>query len=308
MKKWLKKVLIILVILGAAGGLGSIAYNRYRDKIAMFKKGKGEELDLSTPVAVRKVTGGSIRESLVLNGDVVPNAEVNIFSTVPGKVKDIPVQEGDTVNKGTILAYIDRSEAGLTFAPTPVSSTIDGIVKEILVEDGAYVTPQVPLFQIINMDYVEVVLRVPEKDIYRVRKGLGAEVSVVSYPNKTFFGKVDRLSPVVDPVSRTLETRIRINNRNHTLKPGMFGEVHVIIRKKNDAVIIPFSAVINRDGKDVVFIVREEKAVQVDPEFDIREGNIISVVSGLEPGDRVIIIGQHNLNTGDSVKVTEEIE
>ncbi|MCK5094408.1 MAG: hypothetical protein KAR18_06775, partial [Spirochaetes bacterium] len=93
-----------------------------------------------------------------------------------------------------------------------------------------------------------------------------------------------------------------------TLKPGMFGEVHIIIRKKNDAVIIPFSAVINRDGKDVVFIVREEKAVQVDPELDIREGNIISVVSGLEPGDRVIIIGQHNLNTGDSVKVAEEIE
>lgn len=309
MKKWLKRLIILIVLLGVLGGVGYTGYTRYKDKIEMFAKKRGEEeLDTSIPVAVHIARDGNVDESLPLFGDIVPNAEVNIFSTVPGKVKDIAVKEGDPVEKGSVLGFIDRSEAGLTFAPTPLESTIKGVVKEILVEDGTYITPQVPLFQIINMDYVEAVVHIPEKDIYKVRKGLNAEIRVVSFPDRTFSGRVDRLSPVVDPLSRTLEARIRINNRKHTLKPGMFGDVKIVIRSKSDVVVIPFSSILVREGKNIVFLVEGEKAVQVEPGFDIRDGNMISVESGIKPGDRVIVIGQHNLNNGDSVNVTEEVE
>ncbi len=309
MKKWLKRLIIIIVLLGVFGGLGFIGYTRYKDKIETFAIKRGEEeLDTSIPVAVHIARDGKVDESLLLFGDIVPNTEVNIFSTVPGKVKDIAVKEGDPVEKGSVLGFIDRSEAGLTFAPTPLESTIKGVVKEILVEDGAYITPQVPLFQIINMDYVEAVVHIPEKDIYKIRKGLTAEIRVVSFPDRTFSGRVDRLSPVVDPLSRTLEARIRINNRKHTLKPGMFGNVKIVVRSKSDVVVIPFSSILVREGKNIVFLVEGDKAVQVEPGFDIREGSMISVESGVKPGDRVVVVGQHNLNNGDTVKVTEEVE
>jgi multidrug efflux pump subunit AcrA (membrane-fusion protein) len=309
MKKWLKRLIIIIVVLGVLGGVGYTGYTRFKDKIETFTTKRGEEeLDTSIPVAVHIAGDGNVDEALLLYGDIVPNAEVNIFSTVPGKVKDIAVKEGDPVEKGSVLGFIDRSEAGLTFALTPVESTIKGVVKEILVEDGAYITPQVPLFQIINMDYVEAVVHIPEKDIYKVKKGLIAEIKVVSFPDRIFSGKVDRLSPVVDPLSRSLEARIRINNRRHTLKPGMFGDVRVVVRSKSDVVVIPFSSILVREGKEIVFIVEGDLAVQVEPGFDIRDGNMISVESGVKPGDRVVVIGQHNLNNGDSVNVTEELE
>lgn len=309
MKKWLKRLIIIIVLLGVFGGLGFTGYTRYKDKIETFAIKRGEEeLDTSIPVAVHIARDGKVDESLLLFGDIVPNTEVNIFSTVPGKVKDIAVKEGDPVEKGSVLGFIDRSEAGLTFAPTPLESTIKGVVKEILVEDGAYITPQVPLFQIINMDYVEAVVHIPEKDIYKIRKGLTAEIRVVSFPDRTFSGRVDRLSPVVDPLSRTLEARIRINNRKHTLKPGMFGNVKIVVRSKSDVVVIPFSSILVREGKNIVFLVEGDRAVQVEPGFDIREGSMISVESGVKPGDRVVVVGQHNLNNGDTVKVTEEVE
>jgi multidrug efflux pump subunit AcrA (membrane-fusion protein) len=314
MRKGLRKAIITFVILMFLAGLGYIANYRYKDKIALqtgisrLLKGKIEKVDTSTPVAVSVARRGKITESILLTGEVLPVSEVSIFSTVPGKVKQILVKEGEKVRRKAVIAYIDRSEAGLTFAPTPIESTIDGVIKSIMVKPGAYITPQLPLFQIINIDEVDVIVRIPERDIYRVRKGLDAFIRVVSYPDKSFKGKVTELSPVVDPLSRTLEARIRMDNRDHVLKPGMFGDVSIVVGSEENTVIVPLAAILERDGKNVVFIVNDNKAIQVEPVFGLREGNSISVRSGIKEGDRVIVIGQHNVNSGDTVKVTEVVE
>jgi len=308
MKKGLKAVIIVIVILGVLGVLGRIAYFRYEGKLDILQKKGAEVLETATPVAVSEVRKADISESLVFNGEIVPVTEVNIFSTVPGKVKDILVREGDRVTKGEVLLHIDRSEAGLTYAPTPVESTIDGIVKSVIAEVGAYGTPQAPLLQIVDMDTVNFVVKVPERYIYKIRRGLEAEISVVAYPDKRFYGRVSRMSPVIDPLSRTQEVKIEIANPRNTLKPGMFGDVKIVIRRKNDVLVVPLQAIIDRDGRDVIFLVKDDKAVMIEPEIDIREGNLISVSKGAELGDTVIVIGQQNVNTGDEVNITEEIE
>jgi membrane fusion protein (multidrug efflux system) len=308
MKKGLKAVIIVIVILGVLGVLGRIAYFRYKDKIAILQRKGAETLEISTPVAVYKARRGDISELLTFSGEIVPVAEVNIFTTVPGKVKEILVKEGDRVKKGDVLARIDRSEAGITFAPTPVEATIEGIVKSVMAEIGAYSTPQVPLFQIIDMDTVEFVVHIPEQYIYKIRKGLSGEINVVAYPDRKFYGEVTKLSPVVNQISRTQEVRLRIANQNHTLKPGMFGDVRILIRQKLDTVIVPLQAVIDRDGKNVVFVVNEGKAQEIEPVLGIREGERISIEKGITEGDMVIVIGQQNVNTGDKVNITEEIQ
>ncbi|MBN2325468.1 MAG: efflux RND transporter periplasmic adaptor subunit [Spirochaetes bacterium] len=308
MKKGLKALIIVVVILGILGVLGRIAYIRYEDKLAILQRKGTEILDTKTPVAVSRVTRGDIAETLVFNGEVVPRTEVSIYSTVPGKVKKVSVSEGDRVIKGDVLLYIDRSEAGLTYAPTPVESTIDGVVKSVLTQEGAYSTPQVPLLSVLDMDVVEFVVRVPERFVYRVQKGLAAEIAVISYPDRRFTGRVSKLSPVIDTVSRTQEVRVEVQNPRHTLKPGMYGEVKIVIRKKPDSLILPLGAVMDKDGKRIIFLVKEGKAVMVEPELDITEGDRISLLRGAVAGDTVIVIGQQNLNSGDEVNITEEIE
>jgi membrane fusion protein (multidrug efflux system) len=308
MKKGLKALIIVIVILGILGVLGRIAYLRYKDKLTLLQKKGIEVIDTAIPVAATKAKLGSISDSLVFNGEIVPVTEVNIFSTVPGKVKEILVKEGDRVKVKDVLLYIDRSEAGLTYSPTPVESTIDGIVESVTAEIGAYSTPQLPLLEIVDMDRVNFVVRVPERFIYRIKKGLFAEITVVAYPDRKFYGNVSRLSPVVNPISRTQEVKIEIDNTKHTLKPGMFGSVKIIFRQKENAVIVPLEAVMDREGIDVLFLVRDGKALMVEPEIDIREKGRVSVTHGVEPGDMVIVIGQQNVNTGDEVNITEEIE
>jgi membrane fusion protein (multidrug efflux system) len=314
MKRGVKRALVVLVILAVAGGLGGSAYYRYQDKIELggglkgFGRGSGDEVDTATPVAVHRASQELIGDSLMLHGEVVPLTSVNIFSKVPGRVKEILVDEGTAVTEDQQVLFIDRSEAGLTYTPAPVESTIDGLVKEVFVEIGDSITPQVPLLQVIDMDIVEVVVHISERDIGRIVSGLRAEIEVVSYPDRIFQGRVGELSPVVDPLSRTREARIRIDNRNHVLKPGMFGDVKITIRSTSNNVVIPLAAVVEKDEQQMVFVVNGDRAVQREPVFDIREGNRISVLSGVEKDDRVIVIGQQNVNDGDEVRVTEEIQ
>jgi multidrug efflux pump subunit AcrA (membrane-fusion protein) len=314
MKRGFKRLFIVIGILIVVGGLGSVAYYRYEEKLQLaggmpqFGGGSDQDVDTITSVAVYRAKRGIITESLALNGEVVPMTQVNIFSTVPGKIQEIHVGEGDRVKKDQRLITIDRSEAGMSYSPTPIESTIDGLVKEVYVEIGDYISPQIPLLQVIDMDVVEVAVHIPERDIGRISAGLPAEVEVVSYPDRVFRGKVDELSPVVEPISRTREARIRINNASHVLKPGMFGKVKIIIRKSRDAILIPVAALVERENSRVVFTVNNEKATLVEPEIDIKEGDMISVLSGIEEGNRVIVIGQQNVNDGDEVRVTEETQ
>lgn len=308
MKKGFKAIIVVFIILIIFGGLGITAYYRYKDKLALIGKRTPEELDLATPVAVYKAQTGSISESLILNGEIFPLTEVNIYSTVPGKIKEILVKDGDNVQKGDVLAYIDRSEAGLIFVPTPVETTIDGVVKKIMIEYGDYITPQLPLFQIIDISAVEVVVHIPEKDISKIKPGIRSVITVVAYPERDFYGRVSKVSPVLDPLSRTLEACILINNKNRILKPGMFGEVKIVLRNEPDALMIPLAAVLEREGRRVVFIEENGLAVEIEPVLDIKEEDKISVKEGLAPGQNIIVIGQQNVSNGDKVIVTEEVE
>lgn len=311
MSRAVKRVVVILAVLAVLGGLGAVAYHRWEEKLDLASLGRfgggEEEVDAAVPVAVYRVGAQRITDSLPLSGEVKARAEVSIFSTVPGKVQEIRVREGDAVENDQVLAFIDRSEAGLTYALAPVKSTIPGLVKKVAVETGAWITPQSPLFQVVDMDTVEVVVHVPERDIRRVSAGLPARVTVISHPDRVFNGTVSRLSPVVDPVSRTREARISIPNPGHLLKPGMFGEVRIVMRVSTGDLVIPLDAVLEREGRRFVYVVEEGRAARMEPVFGIREADRVAVLSGLEPGARVIVIGQQNVDQGDPVNVTEEV-
>jgi multidrug efflux pump subunit AcrA (membrane-fusion protein) len=259
----------------------------------------------AVPVAVREAWSGQTRETLMLYGSVFAQAEVSIFTTVNGKAKGILVGQGDYVRQGQVLAEIDRDQAGLKFATVEVTSTIAGIVKSVLTEVGATVSPAMPMFQIVDMDVVEVVVNVPEKMIARVRVGQPVEIAVVAYPERVFTGRVSKSSPVVDPASRTLETRIRVANPSYLLKPGMFAEARIILRQESDIVQIPLSSLVDKEYGRVAFVVQGSTVRQVAPEIAFVEGETAAVASGIQAGERVVVVGQQNLNDGDPVTVAE---
>jgi multidrug efflux pump subunit AcrA (membrane-fusion protein) len=262
--------------------------------------------EFAVPVAVVTASSGPAREILLLYGSVYARKEVGIFSSVAGKIKELRVQSGDRVIRDQVLAVIDRDQAGLKFANAEVASTIDGVVKAVLTEVGATVSPAAPLFQVVDMETVEVAVNVPEKRIGRLREGLPVEITVLSYPGRVFHGSVSKLNPVLDPASRTMEVRIRVDNPTHLLKPGMFAEARILLRQEAQIVRIPLAALVDRNGGQVAFVVREDRAQEVAVQTAFLQDDTAAVAGGVSAGDQVVVVGQQNLNDGDEVTVAEE--
>lgn len=272
------------------------------------REAAAEQEAFSVPVAVTRAKVQPMQETLVLYGTVFPQNEVNIFATVTGKVSQVLVREGDYVAKDQSLATIDRDQAGLKFAEAEVTSTISGIVKLVMTQVGATVGPTAPLFQVVDMDSVEVILNVPEKKIAQVERGQSAELSLVAYPDRTFYGNINKVSPVVDATSRTLEARILVPNSGYLLKPGMFAEARLVLQEVDSALVIPVTALLDRDGNRVVFAIKDGMARRIAPRLQFIEGEWAVVSDGLEAGDQVVVVGQQNLNDGDAVTIAEELE
>jgi len=323
MKKGVRIVVILAVVLAVLAVGGFFAYTRLsggegEKPVLSFlpfgqragkspsggKPGEPEE-QFSVPVAVAAAKRESVRETLDLYGSVFAAAEVSILTTVNGKISEIKVEEGDFVRKDQVLAVIDRDQAGLKFAPVEVESTIAGVVKSVLTQKGATANPGVPLFQIVDMDVVEVVVDVPEKRISQVRVGQAVEISVVSYPDRLFSGTIGRLSPVVDPGSRSLETRVRVVNRGYQLKPGMFAEASIILSQRDDGITIPLAALIDKEGRQVTYVIEDEVAREVEPKIAFVQQERAVIDSGITEGDLVVVIGQQSLSGGDTVTVAE---
>jgi membrane fusion protein (multidrug efflux system) len=322
MKKGVRTLIVVIVVVVVLGGAGLVILPRFVPGMPVLvdvplprlgppgaapgAEGQGDAF--AVPVAVRKAWNAEARETLMLYGSVFAQREVSIFTTVNGKVKRIVVSQGQAVREGQVLAEIDRDQAGLKFATAEVTSTMPGIVKSVLTEVGSTVSAAVPLFQLVDMDVVEIVVNVPEKMIARVRVGQPVEIAVVSYPDKLFAGRVSKTSPVVDPASRTLETRIRVANPSYLLKPGMFAETRIILRQEAGIVQVPLSSLVDRESRRVVFLVEGDQVREVAPEIAFVDGETVAVSSGIQAGDRVVVVGQQNLNDGDPVTVAEERE
>jgi membrane fusion protein (multidrug efflux system) len=321
MKKGAKAAVIVIVVAVVVAAAALLALPRFLPDSPLAKMlpkppagpaaarrgpAKQPQGEFAVPVAVVTASSGPARETLLLYGSVFARKEVGIFSSVAGKVKELRVQAGDAVTRDQILAVIDRAQAGLKFADAEVTSTIGGVVKSVLTEVGATVSSAAPLFQVVDVETVEVAVNVPEKRLGRIREGLPAEISVLSYPGRAFHGTVSKLNPVLDAASRTMEARIRVDNPAHALKPGMFAEVSLLLRQEQRIVRIPLAALVDKTGGQVAFVVKEDRAQEVTVRTAFVQEDTAAVESGVMAGDRVVVVGQQNLNDGDEVTVAEE--
>ena len=176
----------------------------------------------------------------------------------------------------------------------------------MLTEEGATVAPGAALFQVVDMDRVEVAISIPEKELARVKDGLPAGVEVIAYPGRVFRGELVKLSPVVDAVSRSRAARVRVDNADYLLKPGMFAEVRILLREETQALLAPIAAFVDKEGEQVVYVVENGRARLVRPQVSFTADELAMVTDGLAAGDRVVVIGQQNIEDGDRVNVAEE--
>ena len=118
-----------------------------------------------------------------------------------------------------------------------------------------------------------------------------------------FTGTISRISPTVDPQTGTFRARVEVPDATRTLKPGMFARVNIVYERRQDALQLPRTAILDADGQQSVFVVASGKAEQRTIRTGLSNGGWIEVLEGLKGSEQVVTVGQAGLKTGTLVKI-----
>jgi len=196
------------------------------------------------------------------------------------------------LNDATIDALSKKTDLAAVFS---LNSPIDGIVVERNATIGASVGTDANLFKIIDLSQVWIDANVFEKDLQRVKPGQEVKLTVPAFPQTTFSGRVIFVDSVVNPDTRTVNVRTEVANPDGRLKPDMFANVQIITDVNQAAISIPQSAVLNDDGKTIVFVAEGNGYKKRQVQAGIQNNDRVEIVDGLNAGDKVVVKGNYLL-------------
>lgn len=206
-----------------------------------------------------------------------------------------------------------RRTAGEQRSRTIVRAPISGTVALLTVEQGDMVAPSLPICTVVQAARLELRLRVTEQDYVRVSEGMGVEVRPPALPGVLRNGTVTRISPVIDPLTRTALVEVELPNEDGRLRPGMVAEASIVLERHPDAVLVPSRALVlssrtdtDRDAEVFVFDRGAGIARRVHLTLGRRYGSNVAIESGLHGGEEVVVQGQHLLRDGAAVRTRDE--
>jgi membrane fusion protein (multidrug efflux system) len=205
---------------------------------------------------------------------------------------------------GASEAQVGVAERAL--ADAEVRAPFAGLVADRMVSVGEYVQTSQPLFELVALDPIEVEFHLAEIDSARVHLGDTVRVLVAPFPDEAFPATVTFISPVINPRSRTLRVKGRIDNGDGRLRPGLFARADLGVSERKGVTLVPEEAILQRADGAVLFRLGEGDFVErlVVETGTHRQGDI-EVVSGIRPGDSVVIRGHAALVDGSRVSVRD---
>jgi membrane fusion protein, multidrug efflux system len=200
---------------------------------------------------------------------------------------------------------------------TRITAPFDGVITERFVDPGALIHAGVqqsasitmqgttggaasPVVSVARLDKLRIYVYVPQDVADLVHDGTPATVTVQGLDRTRFFGKVERFSHSLDLATRTMLAEVDLANPQHTLYPGMYANVTLILQRHPDALRLPAAAV-GGDQVHRVFLVRNGHLAEVPVTIGINDGRYVEITSGLHRGDLVVRNYDASLRPGEKI-------
>jgi len=184
-----------------------------------------------------------------------------------------------------------------------ITAPMSGFVGRRWIDRGASVNSNTPIVTIVNLTTLELVAAVPEREVAKVETGASGTVYVDALPGEHFVGRVARISPLLDPQTRTAQVEVVVANTDGRLRAEMFARVELSLGSNREALRIPRQALVVRGQDEGVFVLRDEVAYFTEIRTGLAEADWIEVTAGLDPGDTVATMGANLLRDGDPVQI-----
>ncbi|MCH5241138.1 MAG: efflux RND transporter periplasmic adaptor subunit [Muribaculaceae bacterium] len=187
---------------------------------------------------------------------------------------------------------------------TILVSPLSGVVTARNYDPGD-MTGTLPIVTVAQVNPVKIIINVPESELSKVSKGMPAHITFDTYGDEVFEGVITMVSPTVDTNSRTFGVEIGLNNKDNRVLPGMFGRVKLELGSANH-VVVPDRAIVKQPGSanQYVYVYHNGIVSYNKVELGQRLGNAYELLSGVEPGDTVVVTGQTKLADGIPVEIT----
>ena len=236
------------------------------------------------------------------------DAQVRKLEANYRRASQLVEQKMVSVNDVEQLRYdLENARASLRLARLELSygtvnAPISGVVATRNIKPGNLVQINTPIFTIVDNSQLEATLNAPEREIETLKAGQAVQLSVDALPGKTFPGRIDRVSPVVDSGSGTFRVICAFDGGG-LLQPGMFGRIRIEYDQRANALVIPRTALLEDGSAPAVYTVKADKAARVALKLGYVDGQWVEVREGLSQGDPVVIAGKAALREGSAVQV-----
>ncbi|GGN23472.1 RND transporter MFP subunit [Shewanella putrefaciens] len=205
-------------------------------------------------------------------------------------------------------AIAKKDLAELQVKESRVISPIDGVIAKRYVKAGNMAKEFGDLFYIVNQDELHGIVHLPEQQLTSLKLGQEAQIFSNQQSNQTIDAKVLRISPIVDPQSGTFKVTLAVPNENARLKAGMFTRVELKYDTHENVITVPYSALINQDNKQALYVIEGTNANRREVTIGYREGDAVEIVSGIKPGEQVVTRGHQNLKDQSLVEVITPLD
>lgn len=305
-KKKVTTIIIFLALIAITAG-AVFLINKSSKKKAQgpggFGGGFGRGPQTATAVRTVLAKNKTITDFVYTNGEIETQKSIEVFPAIGGRVVDIKVSLGSPVKAGDVIAYIDPSEPGSYYAKSPVTAPIDGSIITSPVKIGQKVTMSSVITKIGDIGNLQITAKVPERYVAELAIGQKAEITLQAYGEEKFMASVVRISPVVDPSTRTKEIILNFDEKYDKVNAGMFARVKLFTLDYGGYPVIQQDAFVENSDEYYLYIVKDDSTVT---KRKVTRGKNIDgfyqVTEGLSDGEVVVTEGMLSLYEGAKVR------
>ena len=184
-----------------------------------------------------------------------------------------------------------------------ISAPFDGAITRVFARRGDMAAVRNPLLQMADLDSLIIRCAVPEAQAGIVRKGMQAQARLDALPGMVLAAQVSRVFPELDARMRTRTIELEIQEEAD-IAVGMFGHIRLILEAVEDAVVVPAQAILVTQGEQqIAFVTSDGKAIRRVVQTGIEADGRVQILSGLAPGEQIIIAGQERLRDGAEIRI-----
>jgi len=217
-------------------------------------------------------------------------------------------QEAQAMHQTAAQRQADLTAATATASISELRAPIDGIVMRRTGNPGDVADPTIPILEIADPHSLNLLASLPAAEGAKVRIGMTAHVQTTDLPDKIFNGNVLSAGQV-DPLTNLITVRIAVANADALLKSGTFATAEIVVGSDPKAVVVPKSALINHDGKMVVFTIAADSTAhqqEVEVGSETEKGQLVAILSGVKPGIHIVKLGQYELTDGAKIRLADK--